>query len=80
MLLKGDIDEITKTLRGMDKERKQIEKDISMLVFYMQGGLAYNEAYMLTNEQMDILYTTITEHYERQSSAMNTLNGGRKTL
>lgn len=76
-LLKGDHEAIMDLLRGMDKERKQIEKDIAMLVFYMQGGLAYRDAYLLSNEQIEILYNTITEHYEKQNTA---LNGGRKSL
>jgi hypothetical protein len=77
MLLRGDHQSINDLLRSMSKERKQIEKDISMLVFYMQGGLSYKDAYLLSNEQIELLYKTISEHYEKQNSA---ITGGRKSL
>ena len=77
MLLKGDHEAISDLLGSMNKERKRIEQDIAMLVFYMQGGLSYPDAYQLCNEQIEILYSTISEHYEKQNMA---LNGGRKSL
>ncbi len=55
----------------MAKERKQVEQDIATIVFYMQGGLSYNDAFMLSSEQLEILYKTVHEHYERQNNALN---------
>jgi len=71
MLLKGDPEEISTTLRGMEKDRRKIEKDIGTLVFYMQGGLSYRDAYMLSPEQFESLISTVTEHYEKQNAALN---------
>jgi hypothetical protein len=35
-----------------------------MLSFYMQGGLSFNEAHLLSLEQRQILAKTIQKHYE----------------
>ena len=55
----------------MDKDCKKIHKDLAMLVFYMQGGLDFKDAYMLSNEQIEVLIETVQEHYERQNNALN---------
>jgi len=47
-----------------------------MLVFYMQGGLSFHHAYLLNSEQMESIYETIHEHYERQNNAFNTTKKG----
>lgn len=55
----------------MEKDRKKIQQDLAMLVFYMQGGLDFKDAYLLSNEQIEILITTVHDHYERQNNAFN---------
>ena len=56
----------------MEKDRNRIEKDIAMIVFYMNGGLNYTDAYTLSLNQLNDLSTTVNEHYEKQAQAMNT--------
>jgi len=48
----------------MEKNRKAITNELAMLSFYMQGGLSFSEAHMLSGEQRDILSKVITKHYE----------------
>lgn len=46
-----------------------IESDIANLVYYMNGGLTYSEAWRLTTSQMKSLSGTISKHYEMQAEA-----------
>ena len=71
MLLRGDPDEITDSLRSMEKGRASIEKDIAGLVYYMNGGLNLVDAYNLSTEQMTTLTAIVNEHYERQNDAFS---------
>lgn len=48
----------------MEKNRGLIETDIATLVFYMQGGLDYNDAWMLTANQRKTMSKVIERHYE----------------
>jgi len=48
----------------MAANRKLIETDIASLVFYMQGGLNYNDAWLLTVDQRKIMSKVIEKHYE----------------
>jgi len=48
----------------MEKNRKAIQQELGMLAFYMQGGLGFNEAHMLSLEQRQILSKVIQRHYE----------------
>jgi hypothetical protein len=69
MLLKGDVDEIQSLLGSMKREIKSIEKEIAGLVYYANGGLAYETAYALSFDQMMIITEVINEHYEKQNEA-----------
>lgn len=55
----------------MAQERTAIEKELAVLVYYMQGGLSYPDAYNLNIEQMKHLSDAITDHYEKQNNSMN---------
>jgi len=46
-----------------------IESDIANLVYYMNGGLTYSEAWHLSTTQMKALSGTISKHYEMQAEA-----------
>lgn len=61
----------------MEKQRQRIEKDLAVLVFYMQGGLSYTDAYQLNNDQVKYLSDSISEHYEKQNSMMNSRSKSR---
>jgi hypothetical protein len=51
-------------LEMMDKNKSIIETDIATLTFYMQGGLDYNDAWMLTAPQRQKMIKVIEKHYE----------------
>lgn len=54
-------------LATMDRNRKIIETDVDTLVFYMSGGLNYNDAWLLTGSQRRSLTNVIEKHYEAAS-------------
>ena len=61
----------------MEKQRQRIEKDLAALVFYMQGGLVYKDAYNLSNEQIKHLSDAVSEHYEKQNQIFNSRSKSR---
>lgn len=56
-------------LGEFQREKDAMEKDIANLVYYMNGGLSYSDAYNLSQHQMKILSETISKHYEMQAEA-----------
>jgi predicted SprT family Zn-dependent metalloprotease len=54
-------------LSTMDKNRKAIQHEIATLVFYMQGGIGFDEAHMLSADQRLMMSKVVEKHY----SAMN---------
>lgn len=48
----------------MENNRHAIEQELAMLAFYMQGGLGFNEAHMLSADQRKMLSKVIQKHYE----------------
>jgi hypothetical protein len=52
----------------MDNNRKTIEQEISTLVFYMGGGLDYNDAWLLSADQREIMAKIIEKHHAQQSN------------
>lgn len=51
----------------MERNRKAVEGEMATLTFYMQGGLSYNDAYMLSAEQRKSMAHVIEKHYEKMS-------------
>jgi len=51
-------------LGGMSKNTHTIEKDIATLVYYMNGGLNYNDAWLLTHNQRKVMIKVIEDHYK----------------
>jgi len=68
-----DPDLITEMLKIMDRNRKIINEEISTLVYYMNGGLDYNDAWLTTNEQRRIMSKVVERHFE----AMAPKSGGK---
>lgn len=58
-------------LGSMNKNVIAVEKDIASLVYYMNGGLSYNDAWLLTSNQRKIMVKVIEDHYK----AMNPTKG-----
>jgi hypothetical protein len=48
----------------MEKNRRVIEADVNTLVFYMNGGLDYNDAWLLTTDQRRSLGHVVEKHFE----------------
>jgi hypothetical protein len=44
-----------------------IEHDVNQLVFHMQGGLPYDDAFLLTSEQRRNMAKMIQKHYDDQN-------------
>ena len=64
-------------LGSMKRDAANIEKDIANVVFYLNGGLNFTDAYSLSNEQLKILSDTISTHYEKQNEAIKKSSKGR---
>lgn len=57
----------------MDRNKKIIEEEIATLVYYMNGGLNYNDAWMTTAFQRKTMSKVIEKHFE----AMAPKGGGK---
>lgn len=55
----------------MSRNRKVINDEISTLVYYMNGGLDYNDAWLLTADQRKSMSKVIEKHFK----AMNPKSG-----
>lgn len=51
----------------MNKNREAIDADIMTLVFYMKGGISYNDAWLLTTDQRKRMFGVIEKHYSALS-------------
>lgn len=58
-------------LAVMEKNREVIESDIVALVYYMQGGIDYNDAWLLTDSQRKKMARVIEKHFEAMSGNKN---------
>jgi len=57
-------------LHDMERDRQRIEDDIAHVVYYMNGGLNFVDAYDLSMDQLQRLNKTITQHFERQNESL----------
>lgn len=57
----------------MDRNRNIINEEVATLVYYMNGGLDYNDAWLLTADQRKSLSKVIEKHYK----AMNPKSGNQ---
>lgn len=57
----------------MERNRRAIQHEIGMLAFYMQGGITYDQAHLLSAEQRRSMSKIIEKHYE----AVNGKEGGK---
>lgn len=54
-------------LTTMERNRNAIEHDLASISFYMQGGLSFSDAHMLTADQRKMMGKIIEKHYEAMS-------------
>jgi hypothetical protein len=57
----------------MTRNRKIIEEEIATLVYYYNGGLDYNSAWMTTSMQRKTMSRVVEKHFE----AMSPKSGGK---
>lgn len=57
----------------MNRNRKVINDEVATLVYYMNGGLDYNDAWLLTADQRKTMSKVIEKHFK----AMNPKSGGQ---
>ena len=55
---------ITEMLSVMERNKKMINDEIATLVYYMNGGLDYNDAWMTTSQQRKSMSRVIEKHFE----------------
>ena len=60
----------------MEKNREIITAELATLVFYMEGGINFDDAHLLSTDQRKIFSKTIEKHY----SAMNSKKGGNMAI
>lgn len=68
----GDPSLIGTMLETMEKNRNIVHSDIANLIFYMQGGVDVNDAYLLSIQQRKIMNKVIQNHYEAMQNKKNT--------
>ena len=64
---------ITEMLSIMERNKKMLEEEIATLVYYMNGGLSFNDAYLTTAIQRKTMSRVIEKHFE----AIGPKTGGR---
>lgn len=57
-------DDIVKLLDGYEKESKAFREEALRLCWYMRGGITYDDAMMLTQEERDIIAKIIKDNIE----------------
>jgi len=62
-----DPDLINEMLGILYKNQNMIEQDVNALVFHMQGGLDYDDAFLLTADQRRMMAKMIQKHYDDQN-------------
>lgn len=70
MLLTASPEVIMETLGSMKQDYNRIEREIASIVYYMNGGLPFSDAYNLSMEQLETLADVIAKHYEKQAQSM----------
>jgi uncharacterized SAM-dependent methyltransferase len=62
-----DPDQINEMLAACYRNINIIEQDINALVFHMQGGLDFDDAFLLTVDQRRSMAKMIQKHYDDQN-------------
>ncbi len=66
-------EQIQDMIKVLDSNKLIIESDVNTLVYYMNGGLDYNDAWLLTIEQRKRMTQVIQRHFD----AMNPKKGSQ---
>jgi ABC-type antimicrobial peptide transport system permease subunit len=57
-------EEIVELLEKFDKEAKAIKHDLLSICWYMRGSISYDDAFMLTSEDREIISKIIEGNLE----------------
>lgn len=57
-------EQVVEYLNSLDKESKAIKKDLLKMCWYMRGGLTYDEAFNLSNQEREIINDIIKDNLE----------------
>jgi hypothetical protein len=57
-------DEIEKLIDDMEKQSRAFREETLRFCWYMRGGLTYDEAIMLSNEEREIVSKIVKENLE----------------
>lgn len=63
-LLYLDFNGIEKFIKQLDKDTKALKEEIFRICWYMRGGITANEAYLLTEEDREIIQSIIKSNLE----------------
>ncbi len=63
-LLYLDFEGIEKFIKQLDRDTKALKEEIFRICWYMRGGLTANEAYLLTEEDREIIQSIIKGNLE----------------
>jgi hypothetical protein len=55
---------IVALLERYDKESKAIKQEVLKTMWYMRGNISYDEAFMLSNQDRDLINKVIEENLE----------------
>lgn len=55
----------------MERNLKAIDNEMATLAFYMQGGLSFDDAHLLSPSQRKAMSKVIEKHYESMSGKSN---------
>lgn len=62
-MILGNEDIIT-LLNRYDRESKALREELLRMCWYMRGGITYDEAFMLTQEERELINKIIKENME----------------
>lgn len=63
-LLNMSMEEILSEVDMLERESKSLRKDIVQICWYMRGGITYDEAWQLGNEDREAIGELIKENLE----------------
>ena len=63
-ILTLSLDEILHEVEVLDNEVKNFKIELSKLCWYMRGGLSYDEAFMLSPEDREVIGKVIEDNLE----------------
>lgn len=63
-IISWSLDEILAEVKRMEDDQKNFKVELTRICWYMRGGISYDEAYMLSAEEREIVAGIIKENLE----------------